>query len=243
MKKLLFGTLFLLSLMTVPPWATAQVSINVSIGLPPPVVFPAPPEVIVLPDTDDVYVIPNIEIDLFFWNGWWWRSWEGRWYRSRYYDRGWAYHRHIPRFFYDVDPSWRVYYRDHDWRGYHWDYKRIPEPQLRKNWNSWRSNGYWQRQKTWDVRNYKPLPPRQKQDLRNWRQTQHRQGFEAQEHQRQRQQQRKQPQLRQPSQPAQQPRREQSQIQRIGREQQPRAEAQRRSPQGKPEGRGAEHRR
>jgi len=32
-----------------------------------PIVFPAPPAVIVMPDTNSVYVVPSIEVDLFFW--------------------------------------------------------------------------------------------------------------------------------------------------------------------------------
>ena len=43
-----------------------------------------------------VYVVPDVEVDLFFWNGWWWRPWEGRWCRSRYYDRDWGYYDRVP---------------------------------------------------------------------------------------------------------------------------------------------------
>ena len=45
-------------------------------NLPPPIPFAAPPELIVLPETY-VYVAPDIDADIFFWNGWWWRPWEG----------------------------------------------------------------------------------------------------------------------------------------------------------------------
>ncbi len=109
MKKLFFGTLLLALAIAVPVPAMAEVDVNISIGLPPPFIFPAPPAVIVLPDTDYVYVDPDVDIELFFWNGWWWRPWEGRWYRSRYYDRGWVYYDNVPRFYFDVDPSWRRY--------------------------------------------------------------------------------------------------------------------------------------
>lgn len=197
MKKLLLGTVIVASLMVIPLSVMAQVSISVNIGLPPAVVFAAPPQVIVLPDTDDVYVVPDIGIDLFFWNGWWWRPWEGRWYRSRYYDRGWVHYRQTPRFYYDVDPSWRAYYRDRDWRGYRWDYERIPDQRLRQNWNSWRSNGYWQRQRAWDVKAYRPLPAKQRRDLRNWRQEQTHQRPDIRQHEQQRQQQHRQPQAQQ----------------------------------------------
>jgi hypothetical protein len=187
MKNLFPGIILAVVLMVGPLPVMAQVNINVNIGLPPPIVFAAPPEVIVLPDTDDVYVVPYIEVDLYFWNGWWWRLWEDHWYRSRYHDRGWAYYRHLPRFYYDVDPSWRVYYREREWRGYRWDYERVPDRRLRQNWSSWRNHGYWQKQKTWGVENYRPLPARQRQDIRTWRQEQSRQRPEVQQYELQRQ--------------------------------------------------------
>ena len=79
MKKLLFTTVFLVSIMIVPLTTMAQVGISISFGLPSPIEFAAPPDVVVLPDTDDVYVVPGIDVDLFFWSGWWWRPWYGRW--------------------------------------------------------------------------------------------------------------------------------------------------------------------
>ncbi len=225
MKRFILGTVLLASLTAVPPAATAQVSVSVNIALPPPVAFAAPPEVIVLPDTDDVYVIPDTDVDIFFWDGWWWRLWDGRWYRSHYYDRGWAHYRSVPRFYYDVDPSWRTYYRNHHWRGYRWDYERIPDRRLEQNWSSWRSNGYWRQRRHFGVEAYRPLPAKQRQDFRNWRQEQYRQRPDVQWHEQQRPQERRQPQV----QPRQQPQQRVHQPQRQ--EQQPRL----RKPQGHPQ--------
>src|SRR5262245_64199512 len=89
--------------------ASAQVSVSVEVGVPPPpeIVFSAPPEVVVLPETTGVYVVPSAEQDVYFWNGFWWRPHGGHWFRSRYYDRGWAYHRAVTEFYYDVDQHWR----------------------------------------------------------------------------------------------------------------------------------------
>ena len=44
MKKLLFGTMLFALVIVVPAPTMAQVGIGVSIALPPPIVFPAPPE-------------------------------------------------------------------------------------------------------------------------------------------------------------------------------------------------------
>jgi hypothetical protein len=85
MKKLILGTLLLALIIAGPIPAMARVDVNVGIVLPPPIVFAAPPELIVLPETY-VYVVPNADMDIFFYQGWWWRPWEGRWYRSRYYN-------------------------------------------------------------------------------------------------------------------------------------------------------------
>ena len=158
MKKLLFGTMLLALVIVVPIPTMAAVDINVNISLPPPIVFAAPPEVIVMPDTDDVYAVPDIDVDMFFWNGWWWRLWEGRWYRSHYYDRGWGYYNNVPSFYFDVDPGWRGYYRDHNWYGHRWNYERIPNQRLQQNWKGWHNDRHWEKQGTWGVQGYQPRP-------------------------------------------------------------------------------------
>ena len=152
----------------------------------PPIRFYGPPDVVVMPDTDDVYFVPDIDVDIFFWNGWWWRPWEGRWYCSQYYDRGWAYYNNVPSFYYDVDPGWRGSYRDRNWYGHRWDYDRIPHPRLQQDWESWHNNRYWERQRTWGVQGYQPRPQQQREELRHQRQEQYHQRFEGQRDQQQR---------------------------------------------------------
>ena len=194
MKKLLFGTMLLALVIVVPIPTMAGVDIHVSIPLPPPIVFAAPPELIVIPETY-AYVAPDIDVDLFFWNGWWWRLWEGRWYRSHYYNRGWGYYNNVPSFYFDVDPGWRGYYRDHNWYGHRWDYERIPNQRLQQNWKSWQNDRHWERRGTWGVQSYQPRPQQQRQELRQQRQQQYQQRPEVQQHQQQRQ-----PQVQQPKQ-------------------------------------------
>jgi hypothetical protein len=198
MKKVLFGTVLFVLAAVAPLTSMAQVGISINIGLPPPIVFPEPPSVIVLPDTPDVYVAPEIDIDLFFWGGWWWRPWEGRWYRSRYYDRGWVYYRSVPTFYFDVDPGWRGYYRNHNWYGHPWYYERIDQNRLNRNWQRWRDNRHWERKQTWGVQNYQPRPQPQRQELRQQRQGEYQKRPDVRQYQQQRQQQQRQPQVRQP---------------------------------------------
>jgi len=232
MKKLFFGTLLLALVIVVPIPTMARVDVNVSIGLPPPIVFAAPPDVIVIPDTRNVYVVPDIDVDLFFWNGWWWRLWEGRWYRSHYYNRGWGYYNNVPSFYFDVDPGWRGYHRDHNWYGHRWNYERIPNQRLQKNWKAWQNNRHWERQGTWGVQSYQPRPQQQRQELRQQRQQQYKQRPEVQKQ--------RQPQVQKPQgQQQRQPHVEQPQRQ----EQRPQVQQPQHSQhQGKPE-RGEEEKR
>lgn len=248
MKKLLFGTVLFALLMFVSIPAMAAVDIHVSIPLPPPVVFTAPPEVIVIPETY-VYVVPNVDVDLFFWNGWWWRLWQGRWYRSRYYNRAWAYYNSVPSFYFDVDPGWRRYYRDHNWYGHRWTYQRIPLQRLEKNWKSWQNDRHWERRGTWGVQNYRPRPQQQIQELRQQRQREYQQRPEVLQHQQQRA-----PEVRKPQGPppigshGKQPPERSPQFQQPHQQhpQPPREEGKRESErprfQGKPEERDEEHR-
>lgn len=251
MNKLLLGTIFLALAIVVPIPTMAEVNIGIGISLPPPVVFEAPPAVIVLPDTDDVYVVPDVDVDIFFWNGWWWRLWEGRWYRSHYYDRSWGYYNNVPSFYFDVDPGWRGYYRSHDWHGHRWNYERIPDRQLRQNWKSWHSNRRWERQGTWGVQSYQPRLHQQRQELRHQRQEQYQKRPEVQQHReprheqqkqyRQKQYEQKQPQVRQP-QRMQQPQQQQQQQHFQPKDQHRQVESQHQKFQGKPERKDEEHR-
>jgi hypothetical protein len=252
MKKVLFATMLLALVIVVPLPVMAQVGISVNIGLPPPIAFAEPPAVIVIPDAPDVYVVPGIDVDLFFWNGWWWRPWQGGWYRSRYYNRGWGYYGYVPSFYYDVDPGWRGYYRDRNWYGHPWHYERIDHQRLHRNWQTWHNNRHWERQQTWGVQNYQPRPQQQRQELRQQRQQQYQQRPEVQQHQQERRQQQRQPQTQKPQgqqqrqpqvqQPRQQPQERIQQPQR--KEQRPEVQQQQQhsQPQGKPEGGQGEHR-
>ncbi|MBN1363653.1 MAG: hypothetical protein JW976_02500 [Syntrophaceae bacterium] len=157
MKKLFLKTLFLTVIIFAPISVIAGVSVRVNIPLPPPIIFPAPPELVIIPETD-VYVVPDVADDIFFYAGWWWRPWQGRWYRSRYYDRGWVYYRLTPGFHSHIPSSWRNDYRNHHWKGYYWEHKRIPHHKLRHNWNKWKRERHWEKQ-SWGIKGMKHKRP------------------------------------------------------------------------------------
>lgn len=146
MRKLLLTGVVGIMLAGLAAPATAQPSIRLNIPLPPPLVLPKPPSVVVLPNLDvDVYVAPDLDEDLFFWDGWWWRPWQGRWYRSRHHDRDWvhygqapAFHRHVPR-------GWRDDYRHNRWGRGTWKHRPIPHHDLQQNWKGWRDSRHWRK--------------------------------------------------------------------------------------------------
>ncbi len=69
--------------------ARAGVSVNINLG-PPPIVVAAPPEVVMVPESR-VYFVPDIDIDVFFYAGYWWSPRGNRWYRARAYDGPWVH--------------------------------------------------------------------------------------------------------------------------------------------------------
>ena len=159
MKNLFLRVVFLALAVMIPVSVMAEVDVKVRINipLPPPIIFPAPPELVVIPETY-VYAVPGVDADVFFYSGWWWRPWEGRWYRSRYYDRGWAYYNRIPAFYRNVPPEWRNDYRDRRWRGHEWEQRRIPHRDAEKNWRGWQRNKHWEKENYWGVRGIERRP-------------------------------------------------------------------------------------
>ena len=115
-------------------------------NLPPPIPFVAPPNVVVLPGTD-VYLVPDVQVDIFFQGGWWWRQWHGNWYRSSYHDRGWAHYRNYPSWHRKIPHDWRHNYRNHIWGGRPWNPPRIRHGNLNNHWRGghWRNDHGWRR--------------------------------------------------------------------------------------------------
>jgi len=142
MKKLFWGTILLVLAIVVPIPTMAQVNISVGIPLPPPIVFRAPPDVVVLPETE-VYAVPSVPEEIFFCNGWWWRPWHGHWYRSLRYDSGWGVFGGVPVWYNGIPRGWRDDYRNHMWGGHPWNYSAIHHSDLQRNWRTWHNTNYW----------------------------------------------------------------------------------------------------
>ena len=152
MKRLLFGTILLVLVLVFPIATMARSDRN---SLPPRISFAAAPQVVVIPGTY-VYGVPDVDADMFFHQGWWWRLWEGRWYRSQNYNSGWSHYGSVPSFYREIPSGWRNDYRNHRWGGQQWDYQRIPHQQVQRNWSTWEKSKYWEKHNTWGVQGYNP---------------------------------------------------------------------------------------
>jgi hypothetical protein len=82
-----FVLLLALSL-AVPLAAEAQVSVNVNVG-PPPVIFAAPPRVVLVPQTP-VYYAPDTSYNVFFYEGRYYSYHNGAWFLANGHGGPWA---------------------------------------------------------------------------------------------------------------------------------------------------------
>jgi len=115
---------------------TAGVEVNVGVfAPPPPYVITSPPPVVVIPGTY-VYSVPDAQVDILFYHGYWWRPFEGRWYRSSHYNGSWKYFpsERIPRAVRELPPDHR-HYRPAD--------GRISHEDLKRNWKTWERDRHW----------------------------------------------------------------------------------------------------
>jgi hypothetical protein len=93
-------------------WASAGVNVNVNLGVPlAPVVVAAPPALVLIPGTP-VYFAPEVDVDIFFTDGYWWTSREGHWCRARGYEGPWVAvgPKHVPRSVILVPRNYRTAY-------------------------------------------------------------------------------------------------------------------------------------
>jgi hypothetical protein len=110
-------------------------------GLPrpplPPLVIPAPPPVFLIPGTY-AYFAPDVDADLFFYGGFWYRPYGGRWYRAPHYRGPWGFvgMRRVPGVLINLPPGYRNVPPGHE---------RIPYGHLKRNWKTWERERHWDR--------------------------------------------------------------------------------------------------
>ncbi len=101
----------------------------------PPLVVPAPPPVILIPGTY-AYFAPDVDAELIFYSGSWYRLYEGGWYRAKHYNGPWGVigTKRVPRDLIKLPPAYRSELQGR---------KRISYIQLRKNWKTWERHKHW----------------------------------------------------------------------------------------------------
>ena len=113
--------------------------------LPPPIVFAAPPVVAVIPGSY-VYFAPDVEEDVLFYGGFWFRPFEGRWYRAGSYKGPWRHIRQglVPAPLLGLPGDYR--------RGI--IHERLEYNHLHRNWRAWERDRHWHRQYNWEDRRH-----------------------------------------------------------------------------------------
>jgi hypothetical protein len=157
MKQIVFVMVSLFFVVSMPLVGAAG-DVNITIGVPPPLEFAEPPDVVVVPSgTAYVYMVPDTP-GLYFYNDYWYRFHGDRWYRSSIYSGPWVYietHR-VPRFIVDVPPD----YYGHLPSGYH----RIHYGDLHRHWRTWDKRRHWNRY-DWYKREFREHERRHHGDL------------------------------------------------------------------------------
>jgi len=83
--------LLLALLLAAPRLGRADVSVNINIGPPPPIVVSAPPTVVVVPTVPAVQYVPSLSVDVFVYGGHWYYWHGGHWFVGPSYQGPWTY--------------------------------------------------------------------------------------------------------------------------------------------------------
>jgi hypothetical protein len=141
MKKQTFAAIgvssMLLAFSLFPPLkSNAEVNVTVTIPLPG-LVISAPPAMIVIPGTY-VYYPPEVDMDIFFYHGYWYRPYREGWYIANGYNGPWRTigAGRVPRAVIGVPPHYRRVSSG---------YERMPYGTVRGNWRTWERERYWDR--------------------------------------------------------------------------------------------------
>jgi hypothetical protein len=124
----------LLSGLALAAESKAGVSININVPLPG-LVIPVSPSLVVVPGTY-VYYPPEIDVDIFFYRGYWYRPYRRGWYRAADYNGPWygITSRRVPRPVYGIPKDYRSSHKRHT---------RVPCGEVQRNWRNWEKERHW----------------------------------------------------------------------------------------------------
>jgi hypothetical protein len=141
-KKTIFGAISVCAAVAMvilfsPMKSNAEVNVSVGIALPP-LVFPGPPPLVVIPGSTYVYYPPEVGVDIFFYHGYWYRPYRGYWYRGAGYNGPWhgIGGERVPRAVIGIPPGFR--------RG-PVAYEHVPYGDERNHWRTWERERHWDR--------------------------------------------------------------------------------------------------
>lgn len=152
MSRTILSSVFVAITVLAAP-ALAEVDVNVSIGLPVLAVGPEP-VMAVIPGTY-VYFVLDLDSDLFFYQGYWWRVHNGRWYRAAAPGGPWRFFRKVPRPLLSLPPGWRNLPAGH---------VRLKHAEVKNNWRQWEKEKRWEKHKGHGAEDSKPLKANEKGD-------------------------------------------------------------------------------
>ncbi len=136
MKHVVLVSLFLIA--AIPLFAAAEVNVTANIPLPPPLEFPGPPDVVVVPSgSADVYLVPGMP-GLYFYGGNWYRFHKGYWYLAALYSGPWVAVGLVPSPVAIIPPDYVLDVPG----GYH----RIHYDEFQNHWREWQHSRYWHSQ-------------------------------------------------------------------------------------------------
>jgi hypothetical protein len=135
LSDFVIGALFVICSIVIPVAGNAEVNVNITVPLPS-LVIPAPPALVVIPGSY-VYYPPDVNVDIFFFHGRWYRPYRGGWYFAAGYNGPWRAIRpeRVPRAVIGIGPGFRGVSR----------YERLPYDQVNRNWRTWERDRRWSR--------------------------------------------------------------------------------------------------
>jgi hypothetical protein len=137
--------------------AGAGVSVNINLG-PPPIMVSEPPAVVMIPQSQ-VHFVPDPNIDVFFYGGYWWSPRGDRWYRARAYNGPWGVieRSRVPR---------AVVYVPRDYRARYERERHVPYGQWKKDRPRWDQENR-KSQKRWEKEREKEWKRSEKEQKRD----------------------------------------------------------------------------
>lgn len=136
---LLIAGFWLLAMVCQPAGTEARVDVGINLNLPL-FTFHEPPELAVIPGTY-IYYVPDIDADIYFYRGSWYRNWGNRWHRSRNYNGPWSSlgRRHVPGAFFRLPSDYRH-------RNIH---ERMRYRDVDRHWQRWEKDRHWEKGHDW----------------------------------------------------------------------------------------------